>query len=336
MAATSSPVRIFIKDLKPAQRIAGVYAVQNLQLGKTKTGGDYLKMVLADKSGRTPGRKWSSSGDEAASLPQDGFVYIEGQSQAYQGEVQIVVDFIQPHTPSREEMAALLPCTTKNINEMFSQLRALLGSLTHPAVRSLADRYLEDGQLMEAFCMAPAATSLHHAFLGGLLEHTLGLMEMAEKILPFYPQVNRDIVLMGLFLHDVGKCQELSWENGFAYTTDGQLVGHIARGAIMLAEKAKACQDAELGEGAMTVPAKILLALTHIVLSHHEKPEFGAAKIPSTPEAILVAHLDNMDAKMNMVLTAADRNNPKDGVAGEFTEKVWALETRIWRADPTK
>jgi 3'-5' exoribonuclease len=200
----------------------------------------------------------------------------------------------------------------------------------------LADRYLEDGPLMDNFCMAPAATSLHHAFLGGLLEHTLGLMEMAEKILPFYPGVNRDIVLMGLFLHDVGKCRELSWENGFAYTTDGQLVGHIARGAILLAEKAKACEDKDLGEAAAKVPEKILLALTHIVLSHHEKPEFGAAKIPATPEAILVAHLDNMDAKMNMVLAAADRGNPKAGVTGEFTEKVWALETRIWRADPTQ
>ena len=335
MAATSSPVRIFIKDLKPAQRIAGVYAVQNLQLGKTKTGGDYLKMVLADKSGRTPGRKWSSSGDEAASLPQDGFVYIEGQSQAYQGEVQIVVDFIQPHTPSREEMAALLPCTTKNINEMFSQLRALLGSLTHPAVRSLADRYLEDGQLMEAFCMAPAATSLHHAFLGGLLEHTLGLMEMADKLLPFYPGLNRDIVLFGLFLHDLGKCKEMSWENGFTYTLDGNLVGHIARGAIMLEAKAQACEDKELGEAALKVPEKILITLTHIILSHHGVPEYGAVKIPSTPEAVFVSHMDDLDAKMQSILAFANRDGANNG--GEFTEKLWAHgNVRLWRTDPTK
>lgn len=336
MALSSAPSRTFIKDLKPAQRIAGVFAVQNLQLGKTKTGGDYLKMVLADKSGRTPGRKWSSSADEAASLPQDGFVYVEGQSQAYQGEIQIVVDRIAPHAPTRDEIADLLPHTTKDINDMFKRLMGLLGSLEHPAVRSLADRYLEDGDLMDAFCMAPAATSLHHAFLGGLLEHTLGLMEMAEKLLPFYPGLNRDIVLFGLFLHDVGKCRELSWENGFSYTTDGQLIGHIARGAIMLAEKAKGCEDPELGEAAAKVPEKILVTLTHIVLSHHEKPEFGAAKVPSTPEAIFVAHLDNMDAKMNMVLAAADRGNAKAGVAGEFTEKIWALDTRIFRPDPTR
>lgn len=336
MALPSTPSRTFIKDLKPAQRVAGVFAVQNLQLAKTKAGGDYLKMVLADKTGRTPGRKWSSSAEEAASLPQDGFVYIEGQSQAYQGEIQMVVDRIAPHTPSREEIADLLPHTTKDINAMFKRLMDLLGSLEHPAVRSLADRYLEDGDLMDAFCMAPAATSLHHAFLGGLLEHTLGLMEMAEKLLPFYPGLSRDIVLFGLFLHDVGKCRELSWENGFSYTLDGNLIGHIARGAIMLAEKAKGCQDAELGEAAIQVPEKILVSLTHIVLSHHEKPEFGAAKIPSTPEAIFVAHLDNMDAKMNMVLAAADRGNPKAGVAGEFTEKIWALETRIFRPDPTR
>lgn len=332
----TTPPRTYIKDLQPPARVAGVFAVQNLQLAKTKTGGDYLKMVLADKSGGTPGRKWSSSAKEAADLAGCGFVYIEGQSQAYQGEVQVVVERIAPHTPTQAEMRDLLPSTRKDVDQMFRQLVALLTSLKHPAVKALADRYLEDGELMDKFCAAPAAQTIHHAFLGGLLEHTLGLMQMAELLLPFYPGLNRDIVLLGLFLHDVGKCRELTWENGFGYTTEGQLVGHVAGGAILLSHKAKACADAELGAGAVEVPDNILLALTHIILSHHGKPEFGAAKAPASPEAVFVSHLDDLDAKMNIVMTVAGRGEPARDTGGAFSEKQWALDNvRLWRPDPT-
>ncbi len=329
--------RTYIRDLQANQYADGVFAIQNAQLGMTKNGKPFLKCLLADRSGRTPARMWSITEEHFATLPTDGFVWIAGQTQPYQGEMQIIVQEIRAHEPTDRELSDLLPSTEGDIDQMFTEVLGLLQTLEHPAVRSLADRYLEDPALMGRFCQAPAAMTLHHAYLGGLLEHTLGLMKAAEALLPLYPRLNRDIVLMGLFLHDMGKCEELTWMRGFGYSEDGQLVGHIARGAILLEQKAKACEDPELGEAALKVPGPILRVLTHIILSHHGVPEFGALKIPATPEAIFVSSLDNLDAKLNMALseTRPTTPGPAADLAGHFTEKIWALGTKLYKPDPT-
>ena len=333
------PTRTLIRDLQANQFLDGVFAIQNAQLGKTKNGKPFLKCLVADKSGRTPGRMWSITEEQFAELPTDGFIWMAGQTQPYQGEMQVILQQIRPHQPTDAELKDLLPSTEHDVDQMFGEVLRLLQSLQHPAIKSLADRYLEDGPLMGAFCQAPAAMSLHHAYLGGLLEHTLSLMKAADTLLPLYPQLNRDIVLMGLFLHDLGKCQELTWLRGFGYSNDGQLVGHIARGAILLETKAQACQDPELGEAALKVPQAILQVLTHIILSHHGQPEYGALKIPATPEALFVSALDNLDAKMNLALAAA-RPTPSstgtgESLGGDFTEKIWALDTKLYKPDPT-
>jgi len=326
---STTTTRIFIHDLEPSQYVDGVFAIQNAQLGQTKNGKPFLKCLLADKTGRTPGRMWNISEELFATLPTDGFVWMAGQSQPYQGEIQIIIQDIRPYEPSASDLTDLLPCTKFDIDDMFAEMLRHVKKLEHPAIKALAGRYFEDGPLMEQFCRAPAAASLHHAYLGGLLEHTLQLLRIADMLLPLYPQLSGDIVRMGLFLHDLGKCEELTWETGFAYTDDGQLVGHIARGLVWLNDKARAC--AEMDEP-IVIPTPILRTLEHIIISHHGEAEFGALKTPSTPEAILINHIDNIDAKQNMALAAADRESGKDG----FTEKIWSLNnTRIYRPDPT-
>lgn len=334
---TASDTRITIDNLQAAQNLAGVYAVQNLQLGKTKAGKPYLKMLIGDKTGRTPGRMWSATEELYQSLPTDGFVYLEGQTQPYQGEMQIIVHVIRAHDPSERELMELLPATKHDVDEMFAQVLTLLQSVQSPALKCLIDRYLEDGELMQKFCQAPAAQTLHHAYLGGLLEHTLSLMTLADKMIGHYEHLSRDIVLMGLFLHDLGKCTELTWMEGFGYSTDGQLVGHIGRGVVMLNEKCKACEDEELGDAATPIPGELRMVLEHIILSHHGVPEFGALKLPATPEAIFISNLDNLDAKMNMALDAAARDKLTQGpdLGSDFTEKVWALGTKVYRPDPS-
>ena len=214
---------------------------------------------------------------------------------------------------------------------MFGEVSTIVRSLTHPAMRALGEAYLQDAKLMSAFKQAPAAQTLHHAFLGGLLEHTLGLLRLAEAMLPSYPQLNRDLVLMGLFIHDLGKCAELKWIDGFAYTDDGQLVGHIVRGAMWLERKAEVC-----AKSGHELPREALMVLEHIVLSHHGKPEFGAARLPATPEALFVSMLDNLEAKMHMALTATrGAEVPDEQLNGHFTERVWALDNvRLYRPDP--
>ena len=323
--------RNYIRDLKENQRIEGVYAVQNLQMGKTRAGKNYLKGLVSDKTGRTPARMWSISEELYSILPTDGFVRIEGQTQPYQGEIQIIIEQINAATPTPGELAELLPCSEFDPEEMFAELTGIMDSIENTGIKSLSKMYLDDVELMARFKQAPAAMTLHHAYLSGLLEHTLNLLRLAEAALPLYPQLNRDIVLMGLFLHDLGKCEELTWENGFNYTDDGHLVGHIARGAIWLQRRAEDC--ALMGE---PVSEPVLRVLQHIILSHHGVPEFGALKIPATPEAIFVSHLDNLDAKMQMAISAARGESKKaDDVGGNFTEKIWALDTRLYRPDPT-
>lgn len=338
------PARTFIRDLKPSQYIDASFAIQNCQLGRTKQDKPYIKCLLADRTGRTPGRMWNATEETFDALPTDGFVWVQGQTQPYQGEIQIIIQQVHPYDPTPRELGELMPSTRHSVDQMFMEVSRLMGTLEHPAVAALVQKYLEDQRLMDEFCQAPAAQNLHHAYLGGLLEHTLGLLRVAEALLPLYPRLNRDIVLAGLFLHDLGKCAELQWQKGFGYTTAGQLVGHIALGARWLHEKAALCANPEHDDETPTpVPEPILLALEHIILSHHGQPEYGALKIPATPEAIFVAHVDNLDAKMNMALDNArpldQDGNPlptSNAQGGEFSEKVWALDNvRLYRPDPT-
>mgnify|MGYP006289794069 CR=1 FL=1 len=322
-----------LKTLEANVFVDGVYSLCNPQLGVTRNNKNFLKCLLRDATGEVAARLWSFEESRLAELQCAGFVWIAGHTQLYNGQIQLILEDIRPVEISPEEIAALLPTTTKNIDEMFAELDGLMRSLEHPAMQALAAAYLDDEELMQRFRMAPAAANLHHAWIGGLLEHTVQVLKIAESLLPLYPQLSRDIVLMGLFLHDLGKTYELSWEQGFNYTTDGNLVGHIARGAVLLQFKAAIAAR----QSGQKLPSDALRVLQHIILSHHGEPEFGAARIPSSPEAIFVSIVDNLDAKTQLALTVAEREGgvPIDPNA-PFTDKVWALGTRLYRPDPLK
>ena len=328
------PDRVYIKELKPNQLVEGVFSVQNCQLGVTRNGKHFIKCLLGDRTGRAPGRMWNANEEQFAKLPTNGFVYVEGQTQPYQGEMQIIISAIEGITPEPARLADLLPCSAFDIDEMFTALCAFFDTLKSPSMKALAQAYLDDEPLMEKVRQAPAAMTLHHAYLGGLLEHTLNLMRVADAAMPLYPQLNRDIVLMGLFIHDLGKCDELTWLSGFDYSDIGRLVGHVAIGLTWLNEKAEHCDS--VGQ---PIPIDALNVLRHIILSHHGQKEFGAIVLPSTPEALMVSLLDNMDAKLQMAVHAARSGDApaageEDALGGNFTEKVWALDTRLYRPDP--
>lgn len=323
--------RRYIADWSDAERVEGVFTISNAQIGRTRQDKPYLRCLVRDKTGEVPGRMWSVEESILRRLPTDGFVFIEGETQPYQGELQLIIHNILPHEPTPSQMRELLPTSVRPPSEMFKELEQLLATLEHPAMKALATTYLGDEHLMDALRTAPAAKSMHHAFLGGLLEHTLQLMKVADAILPLYPLLNRDIVLMGLFLHDLGKTRELSYDGPFNYTDRGELVGHIVEGAIMLHDKA---QQMMLATGER-MPAGALLVLQHIILSHHTLPEYGAAKVPSTPEAIFVAQLDNLDAKTFIAIDAAGRGSSRGvDLKGNFTQQQWALGAKIFRPDP--
>jgi 3'-5' exoribonuclease len=322
---------VYIRDFTAPMRVRGAFSINNAQLGKTRTDKPYLRCLLGDKTGEVPARMWSIDEATFRRLPTDGFVYVEGETQPYQGELQLIIHVIEPVDPTPEQMRDLLPSAKRPVDEMFAELTALLHTFKHPAMQALAKVYLSDQYLMDALKQCPAAKTMHHAYLGGLLEHTLTLLKLADVICPLYPKINRDLVLMGLFLHDLGKTRELVYDRAFSYSDRGELIGHIVDGAIMLHDKAQQV----MRETGQRLPAGAVMVLQHIIISHHTQPEFGAAKIPATPEAILVAMLDNLDAKTTIALSVArpDRSHAF-GLGGNFTEKQWSLETKVYRPDP--
>ncbi len=334
----AGPRRRYIREFAISEFVSGSYSVANCQLGRTQQGKPFLKCLIGDKTGSVPARMWSISEQDYRRLPTDGFVAITAETQAYQGELQLIIKTIEPIDAHPELLRELIPCSARAPEEMFDELRGLLNTLEHPAARALAEVYLADDLLMDAFKAAPAAKAMHHAYLGGLLEHTLNLVNLASRVCPLYPRINRDIVMLGLFLHDLGKTRELVYDRSFSYSDRGELIGHIVDGAIMLHDKAQQVMTTH----GLRLPPNLVLVLQHIILSHHGVPEFGAAKIPATPEAILVSLLDNLDAKTTMALAAARPDlsalNPDEqrgeSLNGNFTDRIWGLDTKLFRPDP--
>ena len=312
-------------SLENTQWVSGTYCFGNPQVGTTRQGKPFLKCLLRDATGEVQGRMWSFDQHRLKELARTGFVRIEGSAENYNDQIQLKIESIEAAEVTESDMQQLLPSTEHDIDAMFSHVTSLLQSMSHPAMRSLADAYLNDDELMARFRMAPAAMAMHHAWIGGLLEHTHQLMCIADAIVPLYGgAIDRDLVLMGLFIHDLGKTIELTWQKGFDYTTEGNLIGHIARGAIWLESKSATCEP--------PLPGEALRVLQNIILSHHGEPEYGALRPPATPEAILISQLDNLDAKTQMAITAVQQPGAVDGA---FTDKIWGLNSsRLYRPDP--
>ncbi|MBM4114122.1 MAG: HD domain-containing protein, partial [Phycisphaerae bacterium] len=329
--STAERPHIPLRELRPQVYLDGIYSLINPQIGTTRGQKPYFKALLRDSTGEVPVRAWTFDPASFHDVSRTGFVWVSGQAQSYNGQVQVIAEVLRAATVEPRDLARLLPSTSGNIDAMHEEVVSILRSMGHPAMRALVEQYLGNAHLMKQFMHAPAAVSVHHAWIGGLLEHTLQVLRAAEALLPLYPELNRDIVLMGLFLHDLGKTVELEWEKGFNYTADGNLIGHAVRGAIWL----QAFATAAARDTGQKLPAEALRVLQHILISHHGSHEFGAVKVPSTPEAVFVAMLDNLDARTAIALHAADRPRGDSHEPGhDFTDKVWALDTRIYRPDP--
>jgi 3'-5' exoribonuclease len=313
---------LFINETQAGVQIDDVYMVSQAILRSTTRGDLYIAMFLSDKTGKVNGRMWQATEDIFNSLPKEGFIRIIGRSEVYQNVLQIVADRITVVPNDQVAIEDYLPRTQKNIEQMFEDTKKVLTKIKNTQIRALLKEFFLDKELMKEFCTAPAAMSNHHAYLGGLLEHTNNMLNAADAILPFYPRLQADLVLAGIFLHDMGKTKELSYQMAFSYTDSGQLLGHIVQTAIMIDQKADSAAD-----DGHPIDEDILTSLQHIVLAHHGQYEFGSPKLPATAEAFLVGYLDNIDAKMNQV-TDKIENDPGDA---DWTGFVKALESRLYR-----
>jgi 3'-5' exoribonuclease len=319
--------RLYLKDCVAGDMVDDVYVVSNKQFSPTQTGKFFIKAFVSDRSAQVNARMWNATRDIFNAMPDSGFLKIRGRIENYQNNLQFIIEQMWPAKDGTFELDDLVPHTSKNVDEMCVRLHDMIGSIQNRHIGAILQTYLDDNELMGRFCKAPAAMSMHHAFIGGLLEHTLNSMEVADAIIKFYPGLNRDVLLAGIFLHDIAKTWELCYDCGFNYSDGGQLVGHIVKSAIWLDQRAKKAEEM-LGE---KIPQNVIDVLEHIIISHHGVPEFGAIKPPSTPEAIAVHFIENMDAKLMMALHAT--RGETNGEAGNWTEYMKAFNGKLFRPD---
>ena len=313
----------FINQIEPGQTINDIYIVKEPILRSTTKGDLYIAMYLCDRSGQLNSRMWQATEAVYQSLPKpSGFVYIQGRSEIYQNNLQIVVNTIASADAGKVNLDDYLPRTDKDVEQLFSQIREILAKIKGTQIKALVNEFLADKTLMEKFKKAPAAIKVHHSFLGGLIEHTHTMLRAAVAILPLYPRIQADLVLAGIFLHDMGKTEELTYDMVFSYTDSGQLLGHIAQGLLILRQKAEALADRK-----QPVDQPILDAIGHIILSHHGQYEFGSPKLPATAEAYMVNYIDDLDAKLGQV-TDAIENESNDL---NWTSWQKTLETRLYK-----
>jgi len=321
--------RLYLRDAASGDVVDDVFVLTNKQFAAASTGKYYIKAFVSDASGQLVARMWNTTREIFNWLPDSGFVKVRGRIENYQSNLQFIIESVGPAKDGSYDVADLVAHTKKDIPQMCAKLHEMLGNIRNRHLRALVRAYQDDGSLMDNFYKAPAAMSFHHAYLGGLLEHTVNAMQVADAMMPFYPGLNRDLVIAGIFLHDIAKTWELCYECAFGYTDSGQLVGHIVKSAIWVEHKAREAA-AKLGE---PIPQNLVDVLQHIILAHHGTYEFGSPRTPSTPEAIAVHAIENMDAKLMMSLGATRDQDGGSAEEGNWTEYMKAFSGKLYRPD---
>jgi 3'-5' exoribonuclease len=280
---------IDVESFTKGDQIEGVYLLSKLDLRKTKYGNPFYSCELSDRTGSLPARQWEADADAFAILAEAPVVYVTGVVDEWVNEIQLKVTKLEAVEASLEELRFLIPHTPYDVEQLFGELQRTFETLENPFLREMFGKVLGDPKFATKIKETPAASSYHHNYMGGLLEHIVSLLRVSEQVLFAYPRLNRDLVLVGAFLHDIGKVEELSWERGFSYTTRGQLLGHIAIGTLLIEDWSRAVEG---------FPKDLKDELIHLVLSHHGIKEHGSPVVPCTPEALVVHFLDNLDGKL--------------------------------------
>jgi 3'-5' exoribonuclease len=306
----------YVADLTPGTRLETTFLVQSKERKTASTGKPYLDLELRDASGVIRAKVW-----DCDRLDQDfeveDFVLVQGHVEAYRGTSQIVVNAIRRCADQEIDPRDYFPRSSREPEEMYAELVGRLERMPEGPLRTVLLAVIQDPEIAAKFKFAPAAMSFHHAYLGGLLEHVLSLIQLGDQISDHYGSLHRDLVLAGLVLHDLGKIEELNYLRSFRYTTRGQLVGHIALALGIVREKLRAIPD---------FPDALRDQIEHIILSHHGKLEFGSPREPMFPEALVVHYLDDLDSKLESMRAqyAADKDR-----AGDFTARNPALKREL-------
>lgn len=286
--------RRFVSQLAHNEHVSQVFMASDKQLRPNRNGNLYLQLQLSDKSGAIATRLWNASENDYRGFENGDYVLVDGQTQLFQGNMQMIANSIRRARADEVDESDFVTLQSAEIDKLAARLTEILRSIQTPELRNLAECFLMDNEFMSKFTSAPAGMKNHHAYRGGLLEHVLGLMELVLLVAPRYPQLDQDKLLVGAFLHDAAKTDELSYERDIAYTDEGQLLGHMILAISMIDEKV---EEAERLSGE-SFPKSLVTEIKHMVISHHGEYEYGSSKLPMTLEAVALHHLDNLDAKM--------------------------------------
>jgi 3'-5' exoribonuclease len=314
---------LFISDLSgfdEGRAFDTFFLLLTKQTRSTKANKPYLNLILCDKTGQLEGRVWDPTDPRIArDVEQGDIVKARGSVSLFDGRLQMKVEQLRKAAPGEADKSDMLPATTCNVDALWSELHGFVATFTEPNLKLLLTTLLAEPAIAQAYREAPAARQLHHAFLGGLLEHVVSLLRLAERVLPNYPILNRDLLLTGVILHDIGKVYELAWDTGFEYTVEGTLLGHIQMG-IELVEKTI--------DKLPNFPPRLRTLIVHMILSHHGKLEFGSPKLPMIPEALVLNFVDDLDAKMQAVANEFEKSAREGKSPADLTGRVWALDNR--------
>ena len=286
--------RRYVNQLREQEAINEVYRAADKQLRPNRNGNLYLQVSLSDRTGSIGTRMWNASEKLYSSFENGDFVRVEGVTQLFQGAMQLIATRLVKVDPGEVDEDDFIPLAAVQVDKLVAKLGEMLRAMNTPQLVTLAECFLLDDEFMTKFTRAPAGIRLHHAYQGGLLEHVVNLMDIVIRIAPCYPQIDRDLLLMGAFLHDVAKVDELSYDRDFAYTDEGQLIGHLVMAVSLLEEKVREAQKLS-GE---PMDDETVLRLKHMIVSHHGEYAHGSPKLPMTLEAVALSYLDNLDAKV--------------------------------------
>jgi 3'-5' exoribonuclease len=349
------------------QPVTSFFCIAAISARDRKGSGQYLALTLADKTGQFEARMWEDFAGVLESCSAGCYVKAQGTVSKYQGKYQITLTKLRLAASVEIDTADFVPTSQFDIPTMAAELRGYVGAFQNRHLKRLVLAFLDDPALGPAFREAPAAKRLHHAWLGGLLEHVLCLVRVCLATAPFYPEVDPDLLVTGAILHDIGKVRELSWGSSFDYTLEGQLIGHISIAQGMLHEKigqldaeAAAVAEMQAADAAVATvgtlllplevsetaleeavarepapgpfPPRLRLLIEHMILSHHGKLEFGSPKLPMTPEAMLLSALDDLEAKFQTLRNEFAAAKTAGRAVGEPTEWVRSMERPLFNS----
>lgn len=300
-------MRIPISELTEKSFVESSYLVKVKNQAIAKNGKPYLNVILMDKTGEIESRVWDDAEELSALFEKGDVIQVRGHINLYQGKKQLIINDLEKVPPSQINVEDFLPVSKRNIEEMFKELLGHIQNIKDPWLKKLASQIFSCPQLAEKFKRSPAAVGVHHVFIGGLLEHTLSLCSLVKAIVLLYPELDEDLLISACLYHDIGKTEELSFQQSFEYTNEGKLLGHIVQGVLLV--------DKEISK-IPNFPNQLKTSVHHMILSHHGEYEFGSPKRPKFLEAIVFHFLDNLDSKIQGVQSFFDKPQPEGSWTG--------------------